>query len=111
MSLAYWVSSAITVMSSLVSLGYAIASLMAAQREKREGFMYAFARSLALAAVAVIAPLALGEPGLIAVAIAMIIVQSADAIIGGIIRDRIKTVGPAATAVANLAALMWVLLS
>jgi hypothetical protein len=39
----------------------------------------------------------------------MIIVQAGDAIIGGLIRDRVKTLGPAGTAVVNLAAMIWLL--
>jgi hypothetical protein len=37
----------------------------------------------------------------------MIIVQAFDAAIGLTIKDRMKTFGPAGTAVANLAALLW----
>jgi hypothetical protein len=37
----------------------------------------------------------------------MIIVQACDAGIGVAIKDRMKTFGPAGTAVLNLAALIW----
>ena len=37
----------------------------------------------------------------------MIIVQACDAVIGWTIKDHMKTFGPAGTAVANLAALIW----
>jgi hypothetical protein len=39
----------------------------------------------------------------------MIIVQAGDAAIGARIRDRMKTLGPAGTAVLNLAAIVWLL--
>jgi hypothetical protein len=39
----------------------------------------------------------------------MIIVQAGDAGIGMIIKDRMKTFGPAGTALLNLAALIWLL--
>ncbi|AAT88825.1 hypothetical protein ATY41_12160 [Leifsonia xyli subsp. xyli] len=73
--------------------------------------MYAFARSLALVVVAVIALFTGAVPFVVAIAIAMIIVQGVDAVIGVVIRDRTKTIGPAVTAVANLVALVWLLAS
>lgn len=73
--------------------------------------MYAFARSLALVVVAIVALFTGSVPFVAAVAIAMIVVQAADAVIGGVIRDRVKTVAPAATAAVNIAALAWLLAS
>lgn len=107
---AFWICCTITAVSAYVSLGYSIAGLAGADPAARTGSMYAFSRSLALAAVATVAPFT-GEVAFVgAIAIAMIIVQTADAGIGGVIRDRLKTVGPAATAAANLGALIWLLL-
>ena len=65
------------------------------------------ARSAALAAVAIAAIFVGSVPFLTAVAIAMVVVQAADAVVGRLIRDRLKTIGPAATAAASLAALIW----
>jgi hypothetical protein len=48
-------------------------------------------------------------PWLEAIACSMIIVQICDAGIGAVIKDRMKTLGPAGTAVLNLAALVWLL--
>lgn len=42
-----------------------------------------------------------------AIAAAMVVVQAADAVVGVSIRDRVKTFGPAFTALAGLAALVW----
>jgi hypothetical protein len=39
----------------------------------------------------------------------MIIVQICDAAIGAVIKDRMKTFGPAGTALLNLAAVIWLL--
>ena len=50
-------------------------------------------------------------PFVVAVAVAMAIVQAADAVIGKLIGDRLKTFGPAATAAANPAALTWLLMT
>ena len=71
--------------------------------------MYTCARSIALAVTAVVALFARSTPFLAAVAIAMVILQAIDAIIGGILHDRLKTLGPALTALANAAALVWLL--
>ncbi len=109
MSLAFWVCSSITVVSAWVSLGYSIAGLRAAGSADRTASMYALARSIALAAAAAIAPFTGAVAFCIAVAVAMIIVQAIDAVIGAVIKDRLKTFGPAATAVLNLGALVWLL--
>ena len=41
----------------------------------------------------------------------MVIVQALDAIVGGIVRDRMKTFGPASLGALNLVALVWFLVS
>ncbi len=111
MPLAFWMCGAITAISALVSLGYSIAGLREADSAARTGSMYAFARSLALATVAVVAPLTGAAPFVVATAVAMVIVQAADAVIGAINRDRLKTFGPAGTAAVNLCTLVWLLSS
>ena len=111
MSVAYWVCAAVTVVSSVVSAGYAVAGLRAATGATRVPSLYALARSVALVAVAA-ASLFAGSIGfLAAAAIAMIVVQALDAVVGATIKDRVKTFGPAATAAFNLAALVWLLVS
>jgi hypothetical protein len=109
MSIAYWVCAIITGISSFVSFGYAAAGLVKASGEARTGVTYALARSGALAAIAVIAAVLDSPSFLSAVAIAMVRVQASDAVIGAMMRDRTKTIGPAVTAVFNLAALVWLL--
>jgi hypothetical protein len=110
MTLAFWVCSSITVISAAVSFGYAVAGLRGATGVAITPSMYALARSIALLVVAVIAPLTGSVAFVAASAIAMIVVQGVDAVIGVRLRDRVKTFGPAATALAGLASLVWVLL-
>ena len=107
MSAAYWLCAAITVVSALVSLGFSIAALRATTTEVRIASMYAFARSLALAIAAVIALILNSVGYLQAVALSMVIVQAADAVIGAMNRERLKTIGPAITALVNAVALGW----
>ncbi|PYI65979.1 hypothetical protein CVV68_16265 [Arthrobacter livingstonensis] len=71
--------------------------------------MYALARSLALVLVAIVGLLSSSIPFVAAAALAMILVQGLDAVIGARISDRLKTVGPALTAMVNAAALVWML--
>lgn len=71
--------------------------------------MYAFARSLALAVASTIVLIAGSASWLGVMALTMVIVQGADAVIGAVVRDRMKTVGPALIAALNLAALIWFL--
>lgn len=109
MPAAFWICAAITLISALVSLGYSIAALVDADPAHRSSPRYASARSLALASVAVVALFAHSQSYLAAVALTMVIVQATDAVVGWLDRDRLKTVGPALTAAANAAALVWLL--
>jgi hypothetical protein len=68
--------------------------------------LYACATSLALCAASVV-PFLSGSVGrLLAVAWSMVIVQALDAIAGVIIKDNVKTFGPAANSLLNLAAVI-----
>jgi len=108
-SFPFWLCAAITAISAYVSLGYSIAGLRSAGAEAKVGFMYALARSAALAVAATVAPFTSSIDFVAAVAVATVVVQGADAVVGLRIRDPLKTYGPAATAVANAAALVWLL--
>lgn len=112
MSVAFWVCGAVTFVSAGVSLGYSVAALRAAGAPGEvTASRYAAARSVALLVAAVVG-LCAGSVGFAAaVALTMIVVQGLDAVVGARIPDTLKTVGPAATAVANLAALGWMLAS
>lgn len=112
MPLAFWICVAITAISAYVSLGYSIAGLRGSDDDAaRTASKYALARSSALAVAATVAPFTQAVAFLVAVAVAMIVVQASDAVIGAGLRDRLKTIGPALTAAANAAALVWLLLS
>jgi hypothetical protein len=104
-----WVCAGITAASALVSLGFAIEALVRGAAVSRLPSRYALARSLALAIAAVVALFTASVGFVVAIAIAMTIVQAADAIVGGLERDRMKTVGPAVLALLNLASVVWVL--
>jgi hypothetical protein len=107
MTTAFLVCATVTAVNAFVSLGFSIASVASANGETRTLALYACARSIAFALISVV-PLATGwKLWLEAVAVGMIILQVLDAGVGVAIRDRMKTLGPAAIAVANLAALVW----
>ncbi len=107
MSTSFWVCAAVTGISAYVSLGYSVAGAVSAAGQTRLPYLYTLARSLALALAATVVLFTHTPSWLKALAVAMIIVQGADAAIGFTIRDRLKTVGPAATALANLGTLLW----
>lgn len=105
-SVSFWLCAVVTVVSALVSFGYSLAALSGSTGVARTNAMYAFTRSLALA-LAAVTVLFLGSPSwLQAVAVSMILVQAGDAAIGAMLKNRLKTVGPALTAVANLGVLL-----
>lgn len=109
MSTAFLVCAAVTTISALVSLGFSIASVPGTTGTTRTLALYACARSLALTVISAASFATGASPWLQAAAIAMTVVQGADALIGTTIKDTMKTFGPAGTAVANLAALAWLL--
>jgi acyl-coenzyme A synthetase/AMP-(fatty) acid ligase len=100
---------AITVISSVVSLGFSLAAIRGVIGDARTLALYATVRSVALLLISIVAAF-IHPQWLVAAAMAMIIVQAGDAWVGTTIRDAMKTYGPAATASANLLALVWLLL-
>jgi phosphoglycerol transferase MdoB-like AlkP superfamily enzyme len=105
----FLVCATVTAVNAFVSLGFAIASVPGANGQTRTLALYACARSIAFGIISVV-PFATGwSLWLEAVAAGMIILQVLDAGIGVTIRDRMKTYGPAAIAVTNLAALLWLI--
>ncbi|WP_374946220.1 hypothetical protein [Agreia sp.] len=109
MTVAFWICALVTFASAAVSLGYSLVAVRQSRADARTASLYAAARSVSLVVVAVVAPFTGALPFVAAIAIAMIVVQAIDAGIGVAIRDRVKTFGPALTAAANLAALLWML--
>jgi hypothetical protein len=109
MTTSFLVCATVTAVSAFVSLGFSIASVPRANGQLRTLALYACARSIAFAIISAV-PLATGwSLWLEAVAVGMIILQALDACVGIVIRDPMKTLGPAAIAVANLAALVWLI--
>jgi hypothetical protein len=107
MNFSFLLCAAITGISAIVSLGFSVAAVRRVKGEARTLALYAAARSVALT-VAAMASFILNSVGwLEAVACCMIIVQIVDAVIGATIKDKMKTFGPASTAIFNLASLIW----
>jgi len=77
--------------SAFVSLGYSVVALPNPTPSGRTNAMYAFSRSLALAVTAAVVLFTHSSSWLRAVALAMVIVQASDAIVGATLRDRLKT--------------------
>ena len=68
-------------------------------------------RLLLLAAVSLVPLIRQTRSSLLTIALAMVIVQALDAVVGGTIRDRMKTLGPVSLGALNLVALVWLLAS
>jgi hypothetical protein len=107
MTLPFIICASITAISAITSLGFSIAAALGSRDTARTLALYACARSTALA-IASAVPFFTGSTGwLQAIAWSMIIVQAGDAVIGGTIKDPMKTYGPAGTALLNLATVIW----
>src|SRR3981081_1233297 len=99
----------ITAASAVISLGFSIAAVFNTTNEVRTMALYTCARSVALVIVSAVPFLTGSTPWLQAIACSMIIVEVFEAGIGLVIKDRMKTVGPAGTALVNLAAVILLL--
>ena len=107
MTSAFVACAVITTVSAAISLGFSIAAVLPASGQARTMALYASARSLAFALISLV-PFTTGSASwLEATAVGMIIVQFCDAGIGVTIHDRMRAFGPAGTAIANLAVLVW----
>ena len=109
MSIPFLFCALITAVSAAISLGFSIAAVFNTADEVRNIALYTCARSVALVIASVVPFLTDSTPWLEAIACSMIIVQICDAGIGAVAKDRMKTLGPAGTAVLNLAAVVWLL--
>jgi hypothetical protein len=97
----------VTALSAFVSLGFSIAPVPKADGQTRILALYACARSIAFAIISLVPFATEWGLWLEAVATGMIILQVLDAGVGVTIGDRRKTLGPAAIAVTNLVAIVW----
>jgi hypothetical protein len=107
MTVPFIVCALITAISAIISFGFSVAAILGSTGETKTLALYASARSVALMIVSLVPFLTGSHQWLLAIAWSMIIVQACDAVIGWTIKDRMKTFGPAGTAVANFAALIW----
>ena len=111
MSVAFWVTAAITLVSAGVSFGFSVAAVRRGSGEARTSALYTLARSAALLVVALVALFTHSYGVVVAVAGAMIIVQAVDAVIGILTKNRAATIGPVVLAALNAAALLWLLVT
>lgn len=102
----YYICAVMTFISASVSLGFSLVAYKQATTESLTNAMYAFSRSFALWIGAVIPFFYHTVAYLYMIAIAMILVQFFDGLIGVKIKNRLKTFGPFVTAAANLVCLI-----
>jgi hypothetical protein len=104
----YYALASFTVLSAIPGLLYAIQSARQAgdDHERQIVALYAAARSGALVVLAIVPFFGRFAGWLLAIAVAMILVQGLDALIGIRRRQLAMIAGPAVLAVLNLAALM-----
>jgi hypothetical protein len=109
MTLPFIICASITAISAIISLGFSIAAALGANDNARTMALYACARSTALVIASAVPFFTRSTGWLQAIAWSMIIVQAGDAVIGGTIKDPMKTYGPAGTALLNLVAVIWLI--
>jgi hypothetical protein len=101
----FWLCGLVTIASAFTSAGFSIAAL-SSSGDAHVNAMYAASRSLSLALASVVVVLARSRTGLLTVAFVMAFVQAADAVIGAIDHQPLKTVGPAFLALVTVAVLI-----
>ncbi|MBC6307973.1 hypothetical protein HCJ66_00270 [Listeria sp. FSL L7-1582] len=102
----FYFCAAMTFISAAVSFGFSIDAYRSATTETLSNAMYAVSRSLALLIATTVPFFYHVDAYLCAVAMAMILVQLFDGIIGIRIKNTLKTVGPFCTAFANVVCLI-----
>ena len=107
MTIAFFLCASVTAISAIISLGFSIAAALGASGALRTAALYTCARSIALVLASAVPFLTGSTPWLLAIACSMIVVQAGDAAIGMSIKDQMKTIGPAGTALLNLATVIW----
>jgi hypothetical protein len=108
MGLRFWLCSAITTISALVSAGFSIAGLIGTSGSDTFAH-YAASRSIALL-IAALSNMALrSRTATATLALVMSMVQGFDGLIGALAHDPEKTFGPLVFALVNAAALIWLL--
>lgn len=107
MTTSYVLCALFTLISAGVSFGYSVMSVRAPAIEAR----YALVRSTTLLVLPIVALTGDRPDWLVAAAVVLVLIQAGDAVVGLGTRDRIKIIGPAVTALVNLALLVVYLTS
>jgi hypothetical protein len=108
MTVRFWLCAAITAISALVSAGFSIGGLFGPSAV--DGFaQYAASRSVALLVAVLFCTALRSRSGIAALALVMSLVQGLDGLIGALAHYPAKTYGPFVFALANAAALVWLL--
>ena len=99
-----------TTISAVTSLGFSLAAVRGTGGNEHTLAFYTCSRSVALTVISLASFVTGASAWLQAAAVAMIMVQGCDAVVGITIRNMMKTVGPAGMALANLTALVWLMI-
>jgi hypothetical protein len=108
MALRFWLCATITTISALVSAGFTVAGLIGPAGGD-DFARYAGSRSIALLIAALCGVALRSGKGIAALALVMSLVQGFDGLVGALANDPVKTYGPFVFALANVAALAWLL--
>ena len=100
---AFWICYAVTVISAGVSVTYSVLAVIDGGLEASDA-LYATSRSVALVVLALVAPMFRSDAGLLAIAVAMTIVQGIDSFIGAVQGDVSKTIVPAVLCIVTIVA-------
>jgi hypothetical protein len=109
MTAAYIFCAIITTINAFISLGFSIAGLFQYKGTVYLASLYICARSLPLAGLAVVPFFYHSRPYLVAIAIAITLLQALDAVVGVKRRNKMETFGPAGSSIVNLAAITWLI--
>jgi len=102
---AYWICYAVTVISAVVSITFAIIAVIDTGVDGADAdALYAASRSTALVVLALVAPLFRADAALLAIAVAMTIVQGIDAFIGAVSGDLSRTLWAAVLCIVTIVA-------
>jgi hypothetical protein len=102
---AYWACAGFTLFSAVVSAGFSLMSLRIV--DGHEYALYAASRSVALPLAAAYAMALRSRGGVAALAVAMILVQLFDAMIGFRLNDPGRAYGPMVFSAINFGLLLW----
>ena len=109
MAISFLICASITALSAFIGFAFSISETISSQDKARTTAMYLLVRSAVLFTASIVPFFYHSTLLLIAVALCMILVQALDAIIGVIVRDRMRLIGPLVVVALNSLALFWFL--